>query len=82
MTAGRFMYILSSQSQLIQSKIYRAVLDDVAKSSEEVKLLLKSAKRNVALRPKLAQIVNDILRARLECEQNSRLFTKIIREKK
>jgi hypothetical protein len=76
------MYILSSQSQLIQSKIYRAVLDEVAKSSNEIRLLLRSAKRNVALRPKLVQIVNDILRARLECEQNNHIFTKVIRRRK
>jgi len=75
------MHILSSQSQLVQSKIYQAVLDDVARSSKEITLLLRSAKRNVSLRPKLAQIVNDILKARLECEQNNHIFTKVIRSK-
>lgn len=54
-------YIIPSYSQ---SKVYQAVLDDLVKSSQEIKQLTRSARRNILIRPKLVRIINDVLRMR------------------
>ncbi len=55
-------YILSSYSQ---SKLYQAVLDDVAKSSREIRQLKRRACKNPFAGIQLTRIINDILQMRL-----------------